>query len=415
MPVGSLDVTMYRDDLRRSPGPRAAPDRDPAGRHRRQDRRPRRRRALLRAHRPRRARRPERHRPPARGAARRPRRPRPPRAARSAPTTSARTSRRPPPRRSRCSLAEHDGDDEVRHRGTGHAAAEESSEAAPALRRRPRPRRRPRWSSTPPPSSHRLTDRDGQEAADAARPHGRQPLLRGLHPHPDLVRGRRQAALGRRHQLLAPRARASPRARACKDTALTLEAMGADAVVIRHGAAGAPHRLANSGWIGGRSSTPATAPTSTPRRRCSTRSRCAATSPTASATSTGRRVTIVGDVLHSRVARSNVLAARHARRRGHARRAADPAAGRRRDLAVRTVGYDLDAALPAGRRRDDAARPARADERRVLPERARVLAAATASTRAAWRCCPTTHRHAPRTDEPRHGDRRRGRRLARAR
>ena len=36
-----------------------------------------------------------------------------------------------------------------------------------------------------------------------------------------------------------------------KDTALTLEAMGADAVVIRHDASGAPHRLATSGWIGG--------------------------------------------------------------------------------------------------------------------------------------------------------------------
>jgi aspartate carbamoyltransferase catalytic subunit len=36
-----------------------------------------------------------------------------------------------------------------------------------------------------------------------------------------------------------------------KDTALTLEAIGADAVVIRHGASGAPHRLANAGWIGG--------------------------------------------------------------------------------------------------------------------------------------------------------------------
>src|SRR6188508_1639797 len=33
-----------------------------------------------------------------------------------------------------------------------------------------------------------------------------------------------------------------------KDTALTLEAMGADAVVIRHPASGAPHRLAHSGW-----------------------------------------------------------------------------------------------------------------------------------------------------------------------
>src|SRR5699024_3245933 len=34
-----------------------------------------------------------------------------------------------------------------------------------------------------------------------------------------------------------------------KDTAQTLQAMGADAVVIRHGASGAPLRLATSGWI----------------------------------------------------------------------------------------------------------------------------------------------------------------------
>src|SRR5688572_6999158 len=34
-----------------------------------------------------------------------------------------------------------------------------------------------------------------------------------------------------------------------KDTALTLQAMGADAVVIRHSASGAPHRLAQ--WVDG--------------------------------------------------------------------------------------------------------------------------------------------------------------------
>src|SRR5204862_2172583 len=34
-----------------------------------------------------------------------------------------------------------------------------------------------------------------------------------------------------------------------KDTALTLQAMGADAVVIRHPASGAPHRL--STWVDG--------------------------------------------------------------------------------------------------------------------------------------------------------------------
>ncbi|HVN11060.1 MAG TPA: aspartate carbamoyltransferase, partial [Kineosporiaceae bacterium] len=36
-----------------------------------------------------------------------------------------------------------------------------------------------------------------------------------------------------------------------KDTALTLEAMGADVVVVRHSASGAPYRLAHAGWIRG--------------------------------------------------------------------------------------------------------------------------------------------------------------------
>src|SRR5215210_1833117 len=36
-----------------------------------------------------------------------------------------------------------------------------------------------------------------------------------------------------------------------KDTALTLQAMGADAVVIRHSASGAPHTLARAGWVDG--------------------------------------------------------------------------------------------------------------------------------------------------------------------
>ena len=36
-----------------------------------------------------------------------------------------------------------------------------------------------------------------------------------------------------------------------KDTALTLQAMGADAVVVRHPASGAPHTLAHGGWTNG--------------------------------------------------------------------------------------------------------------------------------------------------------------------
>ena len=92
-----------------------------------------------------------------------------------------------------------------------------------------------------------------------------------------------------------------------KDTALTLEAMGADAVVVRHGASGAPHRLAHSGWV--RSSvvnagdgthehpTQALLDAFTMWRHLAKDG----------GSLDGRRVAIVGDVLHSRVARSNAL------------------------------------------------------------------------------------------------------------
>ena len=93
-----------------------------------------------------------------------------------------------------------------------------------------------------------------------------------------------------------------------KDTALTLEAMGADAVVIRHSASGAAHRLA--GWVRGsvvnagdgthEHPTQALLDAFTIRRRLKGAS-------TRGSGLDGIRVTIVGDVLHSRVARSNVL------------------------------------------------------------------------------------------------------------
>lgn len=85
-----------------------------------------------------------------------------------------------------------------------------------------------------------------------------------------------------------------------KDTALTLEAMGADAVVVRHSSSGAPHRLAN--WVRGsvvnagdgthEHPTQALLDAYTIRQRLGRLE--------------GVRVAIVGDVLHSRVARSNV-------------------------------------------------------------------------------------------------------------
>jgi len=91
-----------------------------------------------------------------------------------------------------------------------------------------------------------------------------------------------------------------------KDTALTLRAMGADAVVVRHPASGAPHRLAHAGWIDSavvnagdgthQHPTQALLDAFTLRRHLAG----------GTGDLDGLHVTIVGDVLHSRVARSNV-------------------------------------------------------------------------------------------------------------
>jgi len=90
-----------------------------------------------------------------------------------------------------------------------------------------------------------------------------------------------------------------------KDTALTLEAMDADAVVVRHSYSGAAHRL--SEWVRGsvinagdgthEHPTQALLDAFTMRRRLRDGVGDLA----------GLHVAIVGDVLHSRVARSNVL------------------------------------------------------------------------------------------------------------
>ena len=154
-----------------------------------------------------------------------------------------------------------------------------------------------------------------------------------------------------------------------KDTALTLQAMGADAVVVRHHASGAPHRLADLD-----------------RRQRGQRRRRHPRAP------------------HPGPARRLHHAPPHGPARGPAghhrrRRAAQPggplqrpAAGHARVPRPRlvapptllpvgveswpcSISYDLDARAAQERRRDDAAGPARADERVVLPDRAGVLPA----------------------------------------
>ena len=94
-----------------------------------------------------------------------------------------------------------------------------------------------------------------------------------------------------------------------QDTAQTLQAMGADAVVIRHSSSGAPRTLASSGWItagvinagDGTHEHPTQAlldAFTIRKRRHGADSRGRALD--------GIRVLIVGDVLHSRVARSDL-------------------------------------------------------------------------------------------------------------
>ncbi|MHA7140776.1 MULTISPECIES: aspartate carbamoyltransferase catalytic subunit [unclassified Arthrobacter] len=97
-----------------------------------------------------------------------------------------------------------------------------------------------------------------------------------------------------------------------KDTAQTLEAMSADAVVIRHWASGAPARLATSDWIDAavinagdgmhEHPTQALLDAFTLRRHWAKISGV----PSVGSDLSGMAVTIVGDVLHSRVARSNL-------------------------------------------------------------------------------------------------------------
>lgn len=94
-----------------------------------------------------------------------------------------------------------------------------------------------------------------------------------------------------------------------KDTAQTLEAMGADIIVIRHPASGAATRLAHSGWVESsiinagdgayEHPTQALLDAMTLRQRFHSEPR--------GALLTGLSVAIVGDIVHSRVARSNVF------------------------------------------------------------------------------------------------------------
>jgi aspartate carbamoyltransferase catalytic subunit len=165
-----------------------------------------------------------------------------------------------------------------------------------------------------------VLDTTAELASVAGRPIRKLPTLRGLTVvnlfYEDSTRTRTSfeaAAKRLSADVINFSARGSSVAKgeSLKDTALTLEAMGADAVVVRHSASGAAHRLA--GWVTGsvinagdgthEHPTQALLDAFTIRQRLGQ----GTGADQRGAGLDGVRVTIVGDVLHSRVARSNVL------------------------------------------------------------------------------------------------------------
>ena len=92
-----------------------------------------------------------------------------------------------------------------------------------------------------------------------------------------------------------------------KDTAQTLQAMGADAVVIRHSASGAAQRLADLEWMSGSVINAGDGTHEHPSQALLDAFTIRKHLGKGASDLKGLRVAIVGDVLHSRVARSNVL------------------------------------------------------------------------------------------------------------
>lgn len=91
-----------------------------------------------------------------------------------------------------------------------------------------------------------------------------------------------------------------------KDTAQTLQAMGADAVIIRHSASGAAERLASSHWTSGSVINAGDGTHEHPTQALLDAFTIRKHLRTGTGDLRGLTIAIVGDILHSRVARSNV-------------------------------------------------------------------------------------------------------------
>jgi len=92
-----------------------------------------------------------------------------------------------------------------------------------------------------------------------------------------------------------------------KDTALTLNAMGADMIVVRHPSPGAAHRLAHAGWLDSRVLNAGDGKHEHPTQALADALTIRAHLRPEAVDFEGLTIGIVGDVLHSRVARSNIF------------------------------------------------------------------------------------------------------------
>ncbi len=92
-----------------------------------------------------------------------------------------------------------------------------------------------------------------------------------------------------------------------KDTAQTLEAMGAELMIIRHPTSGSAQRLAESGWVNSHIVNAGDGMHEHPTQALLDAYTIRSHFPEHDRDFSGLRIGIVGDVLHSRVARSNYL------------------------------------------------------------------------------------------------------------
>ena len=92
-----------------------------------------------------------------------------------------------------------------------------------------------------------------------------------------------------------------------KDTAQTLEAMGVDLFVLRHPASGAAHRLAESGWVNAYIVNAGDGTHEHPTQALLDAFTIRKHFGIGRSDFAGLKIAIVGDIAHSRVARSNIL------------------------------------------------------------------------------------------------------------